>query len=145
MADATTIKSGKVRVLLDSARNGTFTVKCGFTQNAITFNAGLEDFQVPNCTDPDAVSWQGRDKTSLSISVTGEGVVAVESGEELLDMVLDPDSFPAKIEIEFPAKTLTYTGALHVETVELGRQDGRRVTLNSSMQSDGAFAKTTTP
>jgi hypothetical protein len=144
MADATTIKSGKVRVLLDSARSGTFAVKCGFTQNAITFNAGLEDFTIPDCDDPDAVSWQGRDKVSLSISVTGEGVVAAESGEDLLDMVTDPDSFPAKIEIEFPAKTLTYTGNLHVESIELGRQDGRRVTLNASMQSDGAFTKTTT-
>lgn len=145
MADATTIKSSKVRVLLDLARNGTFGVICGFNQNAVTFSKGLEEVSIPDCEDPDKVSWLGRDAVSLSLGVSGEGVVAVESTEGLLDAVIDVDSYPAKVEIEFPAKTLTYTGALQVENVELGRQNGRRVTISSSMQSDGEFVKTTTP
>ena len=144
MTLATTIKSSTLRVLIDSARNGSYTVKCGFNQNAITFSKGLEEVTIPDCDDPDEVPWLGRDAVSLSISITGDGVVAVESTEEVLDMQNDTESFPAKIELEFPAKTITYTGALHVETVELGRQNGRRVTISTSMQSDGEFTKTTT-
>ncbi len=144
MADATTIKSGKVRVLLDVSGGGTYSTKCGFNQQGITFTKGLEEVVIPDCDDPDAVPWLGRDAVSLSLAVSGEGVVAVESFEDLLDAATSTDSVAAKVEIEFPAKTLTYTGALHVETVEIARQNGRRVTFTTSMQSDGEFAKSTT-
>lgn len=142
MAQATTIKGGKVRVLLDLASSGTYTAACGFTSRSITFSKGLEDVSVPDCDDPDKVDWVGRDATSLSIAVSGEGVLAVESGEDWLEAWESVDSVPAKIEIEFPAKTITYTGRMHVESLELGAPNGRRVTNNVSMQSDGVMVRT---
>jgi len=144
MAQATTIRGGKVRVLLETETPGEYAAPCGFTSKSVTLTKGLEEVQVPDCDDPDKVDWVGRDAVSLSIGVSGEGVLAVESGETWLDAWESVESVGAKIEIEFPAKTITYTGKLHVESLELGAPNGRRVTNNVSMQSDGEMVRTET-
>lgn len=142
MTAATTIKGGRLRVLLDLTGGGTYAAPCGFSSKSLTFTKGLEEVSIPDCDDPDKVDWVGRDATSLSISVSGEGVLAVESGETWLDAWESVDSVAAKIEIEFPATTITYTGSMHVESLEMGAPNGRRVTLNVSMQSDGEMVRT---
>jgi hypothetical protein len=144
MADATTIKGGKVRVLLDLTGGGTYAAPCGFTQRSVSLSKGLEEVAIPDCDDPDAVPWLGRDAVSLSIGVSGEGVLASESVDTWLDAWEDADSVAAKIEIEFPASTITYTGRMHVESLEIGAPNGRRATLNASLQSDGEMVRTTT-
>jgi hypothetical protein len=145
MTAATTIKGGKLRVLLDLTGSGTYAAPCGFSSKSLTFSKGLEEVNVPDCDDPDKVDWIGRDAVSLSIGVSGEGVLAVESGETWLDAWESIESVPAKIEIEFPAKTITYTGNMHVESLEMGAPNGRRVTNNVAMQSDGEMVRTSTP
>lgn len=146
MAQASTIKGGKIRVLLgNDASPIVYTAKCGFTERSITINKGLEEVKIPDCDDPDKVDWIGRDATSLSISVNGQGVLAVESVDDWLDAVTSIDSVPVKIEWEFPAKTITWTGRMQVESMEVGANNGITATNSISMQSDGEMVRTTTP
>lgn len=145
MATATRIKGGKLRVLLETDTPGSFVAPCGFTSKTLTLTKGLEEVNVPDCDDPDAVDWVGRDATSLSMSVSGEGVLAAQSVDTWLDAFHDVDSVSVKIEIEFPAKTITYTGRMHVESMEAAAPNGQTVTSNISMQSDGEMVRTTTP
>lgn len=142
MAQATRIKGGKVRVLLETATPGTYALPCGFTSKSLTLNKGLEDVSVPDCEDPDKVDWLGRDAVSLSMSINGEGVLASESIETWLDAWEGADSVNAKIEVEFPVTTYTYTGKVHVESLEVGAPNGRTVSNNVSMQSDGEMVRT---
>lgn len=145
MADATTIKGGKVRVLLGNDADPTvYSAPCGFTSKTVTLSKALEDQQGVSCSDPDAVSWLLRDAVSLSISVSGEGVFAVESQAAWIAAWKSVDSVPVKIEIEMPTDTLTFTGRMQVESIEWGAPNGRRVTANVSMQSDGEMADATT-
>lgn len=142
MADATTIKGGKVKVQLgNDAEPIVYTAPCGFTQRSVTLSKGLEEVQIPNCDDPDAIDWMGRDATSLSMSVGGEGVLAEESVETWLDAWESIDSVPVKVIWEFPAKTITWTGNMHVESFETTAPNARRVTANVSMQSDGKMTR----
>ncbi|MGB3445738.1 MAG: phage tail tube protein [Xanthobacteraceae bacterium] len=145
MASATRIKGGKLRVLLETITPGTYAAPCGFTSKTLTLTKGLEEVNVPDCDDPDAVDWVGRDASSLSMSVSGEGVLAAQSVDTWLDAFHDVDSVGVKIEIEFPAKTITYTGRMHVESMEATAPNGQTVTSNISMQSDGEMARTSTP
>lgn len=146
MAQPTTIKGGKFRVLLgDDADPIVYSSPCGFTSRSLTLTKGLNEVNLPDCEDPDKIDWVGRDATSLSMSVSGEGILAAESSDTWLDAWHSVDSVPVKIEIEFPAKTITYTGRMHVETIELGAPNGQRVTNNVSMQSDGEMVRVTTP
>lgn len=142
MADATTIKGGKFRVLLDLARNGTYAAPCGFLSKSMTLTKGLEEFTIPTCDDPDAISWLGRDANTLSMAVSGEGVAAEQSIEVWLDAIEDPDSVPAKVEMEFPSKSITWTGLMHISTFTAGHPTERgRVTSNVEMASDGKMTR----
>jgi hypothetical protein len=146
MAQATTIKGGKIRVLIGNDATPTvYSAACGFTQRSITITKALEEVQIPDCADPDKVDWLGRDATSLSMGITGEGVLAAESSETWLDAVESPDSVPVKVEWEFPAKLITWTGRMQVESLEVGANNGQRATQNVSMQSDGEMVRVVTP
>lgn len=142
MAEATGIKGGRIKVMLgNDADPIVYGVPCGLTQRTLTFNKGLEEFQLPDCDDPDLVSWMGRDATSLSMSIGGEMVIAEESVETWLDAVESEDSTPIKVVAEFPAKTITWTGNAHVESLEITGQNNRRSTGTVSLQSDGKMTR----
>lgn len=143
MASATTIKGGKVRVMLgDGASPETFSAPCGLTQRAVTLSKALNEVSIPDCQDPDKVDWLGRDAASLSMAISGEGVLASESIEAWFDAAESIDSVNVKVEIEFPATTYTYTGKMHVESLEIGGNNGERATVSVSMQSDGEMVRT---
>ncbi|MBP0439585.1 phage tail tube protein [Tianweitania sediminis] len=146
MAQPVTTKGGKLRVMLgNDAEPIVYAAPCGFTSRSLTLTKGLEEVLIPDCEDPDAVSWQGRDATSLSMAVSGEGVMAQESVETWLDAWEDVNSVPVRIELEFPAKTVAWVGRMHIESIEAGGENGRRVTKSISMQSDGEMVRTVTP
>lgn len=144
MAQATGIKGGKVRVLLDPTRTGNYASPCGFTQRSVSLNKALNDFQIPDCDDPDTVDWLGRDAVSLSMSINGEGILASESVETWLDAWEDVESIPVKVEWEFPAKLITWTGNMHVENFEATAPNAQRSTASVSLQSDGAMTRVVT-
>ncbi|BCH59779.1 hypothetical protein RvVAR0630_24030 [Agrobacterium vitis] len=146
MAQATTMRGGKIRVLLgNSATPIVYSAPCGFTQRSVSLDKGLEESSIPDCDDPDTVDWVGRDASSLSMSISGEGVLAQESVETWLDAWEDIDSIPVKVEWEFPAKTITWTGRMHVEKFEGAGDNGKRATASISMQSDGKMTRVVTP
>ncbi|HEX5933518.1 MAG TPA: phage tail tube protein [Pseudorhizobium sp.] len=146
MAKATTIKGGKFRVLLgNDAEPIVYAAPCGFTQRSITLNKGLEEVNIPSCDDLDSVDWVGRDATSLSMSINGEGVLAEESVETWLDAFDSVDSVSVRVEWEFPTKTISWVGFMHAESIESGAANAGRATLNVSLQSDGEMVRTVTP
>ena len=142
MATATTIKGGKIRVMLgDGGSPITYAAPCGLTQRGLTLTKNLNEVTIPDCEDPDKVDWVGRDAASLSMSISGEGVLASESVDTWFEAWESIDSVDAKMEIEFPAKTITYTGKMHVESLEIGANNGERATITVSMQSDGEMVR----
>lgn len=143
MTKPTTARFGKFRVLLgDSGSPIVYASPCGFTSKSLTLTKNLTEVNLPDCDDPDAVAWVGRDASSLSASVSGDGVLASESVEAWLDAWESVDSIPVKIEVEFPAKTITWTGLMHVATFTAGAEQGGRVTAQVEMQSDGELVRT---
>ncbi len=143
MAQASTIKGGKIRVMLsDGASPAVFTAPCGLTQRSLTLTKNLNEVTIPDCDDPDKVDWIGRDAASLSMSISGEGVLASESIEDWLDAAESIDSVDVQVEVEFPVTTYIYAGKMHVESLEIGANNGERATISISMQSDGEMVRT---
>lgn len=146
MADATTIKGGKVRIMLgNNADPIVYAAPCGFNSKTVTLNKALEDSPGVSCDNPDAVQWLLRDAVSLSMTVQGEGVLATESVDTWVEAFKNVESVPAKVEIEMPTGILSFTGNMHVESIEWGAPDGRRVTAAITMQSDGEMVDLMTP
>lgn len=144
MAPPTTVKFGKFRVLLgDGNSPELFTAPCGFTSKSLVLSKNLTEVNLPDCNDPDAPAWVGRDVESLTASITGEGVMASESADEWMDAFESTESVSVRVEIEFPTLTYAYEGKMHIASMTLGAEQGGRVTNNIEMQSDGELVRTT--
>lgn len=144
MAQPTTARFGKFRVLLgDDATPTVYAAPCGFTSKSLTLTKALTDVNLPDCDDPDAVAWVGRDAESLSASISGEGVLAAESVDAWLEAWEAVESIPVKIEVEFPAKTIVWTGRMHVANFSASTEQGGRVTASIEMSSDGEIERET--
>lgn len=145
MAPPVTARFGKFRVLLgNSAVPIVYSAPCGFTSKSLSLEKSLSEVAIPDCDDPDKPMALGRDVESTSASIEGEGVLAASSVLTWLEAYDSTDSIPVKVEVEFSSGTVTFTGNMHVESLELGAEQGGRVTLNVSMQSDGELIRTDT-
>lgn len=143
MAQPGTIKGGKVRLLLDIDGNGTYAAPCGLNSRSVTFGKGFETIQLSDCDNPDDLPWDANDATSRNISVSGEGVFAVEAKDTWLSAWESTDSIACKLEIEWPSNTDTFTGNMQIGPLEVGATNGRRVTLTVNAVSDGEMVRTT--
>lgn len=145
MAPPVTARFGKFRVLLGNTADPiVYSAPCGFTSKTLTLGKSLSEVSLPDCDDPDAPVVLGRDVENITASVSGEGVLAASAVPAWLDAYESTESVPVKIEIEFSTGTVTWTGAMHIESLEISAEQAGRVSLNVSMQSDGALVRTDT-
>lgn len=79
MAKPVTASASKLVVVLETATPGTFAAPCGITTKGISFAASSNDVAVPDCDDPDLPAWSERVISTLSATITGSGVLALES------------------------------------------------------------------
>src|SRR5690606_11224625 len=115
MAQPTTARPGKMRILLgDGGSPESFSAPCGLTSRAFSPTKNFGESPVPDCDDPDAPYWIGRDVQSMSASVSGEGVLAAEAAETWMEATFSTESVNVLIEIEFTTGVWSFAGAFHV-------------------------------
>jgi len=143
VAQPTTMRFGKFRVLLgDGATPEAFTAPCGFTSRSFSRSKELSDIVIPDCDNPDAPSHVARDVRSLSSSISGSGVLAktaLPTWEAAYDSA---ESVNCRIEMDWGDTTITYEQRFHLSSMELSGEDGGRVQISVSMESDGAYTRT---
>lgn len=145
MAAPVTARFGKFRVLLGAGTSPiVYTAPCGFTSKSLSLGKSLSEVSLPDCDDPDKPIVIGRDVESITASVSGEGVLAAAAVITWLEAYESTESVPVKIEIEFSSGVVTWTGLMHLESIELGAEQGGRVTISVSLQSDGELVRTDT-
>lgn len=147
MAQAQTFRFSGYRVLLGAGDSPeTFSSPCGFTERSISFNRELAETNVPSCTDEDAPSWLERDVTSMSATISGQGVLDATALTAWIAKLETTESFNARVELwREGAKVGTWAGAFALESFETAGTKGERVTVNVTMQSDGAIVWTAGP
>jgi hypothetical protein len=122
-----------------------YAAPCGFTSKSFTLAKNLQEINIPDCDDPDAVAWIGRDAQNLSGTIAGNGVAAAEAVPTWNEAWKSIDSVPAMVEIEFSTGTLTYEGLFQVDNLAFTAEQAGRVQLAVNMQSDGALTDSWTP
>lgn len=146
MAQPVTAKFGKMRVLLgNDATPIVYAAPCGLTTKNATISKNLQEVNIPDCDDPDAPIWLGRDVQNLSMTISGDGVAAAESVPDWNAAAISTESIPMKVEIEFSTGTKTFTGDFIVDNLAFAAEQGGRVTLSFNAQSDGVIADLWTP
>lgn len=132
-------------ITADPPKLTVYTAPCGFTTKSFILTKNLTEVNIPDCDNPDEVAWVGRDAASLTAQITGEGVAAAESVPAWNEAWQSQNSVAARVEIEFSTGMLIYEGLFQVESLTFGAEQGGRVTLNVSMQSDGIIVDSWQP
>lgn len=141
MAQATTIKFGKMLVKLgDGASPEVFEAPCGFTTQALNRGKTLNETNVPDCDDPDAPAWTGREVQSLTWSISGSGVLAQEARTAWEAYFDSTDSKNIEVTITWPDATWVYRGRAHLETFNISADLGQKLQVEVSMQGDGELS-----
>lgn len=145
MAAPVTAKFGKMLVKLgDGADPEVFAAPCGLTSKSITFSKNLTEVDLPDCDDPDAETWLGRDVQNLSASISGDGILPAGAVETYWNAFKSPESINVEISIEYSTGTMLWEGAMHLESFEPNAEKGGRVQASISLQSDGELTGTWT-
>jgi len=111
---------------------------CGFTSKNCTISKNLAEVNIPDCDDPDAPIWIGRDVQSQTCTISGDGVAAAESVPDWDAAAMTTESIPMRVEIEFSGiGTKVIQGKFHLDSEAFAADAGGRVTLAINAQSDG--------
>lgn len=144
MAKPTTLRAGAMLIKLATPSAPTvFVAPCGFTSKSLALSKNLEEINIPDCDNPDDPAWVGRDVSSLTASVSGEGVLAEEALQ--VWMAAFASTEPQNVEIELRlagTASFIWTGLMHVSTVTIAAEQGSRITISVEMQSDGELVGT---
>jgi predicted secreted protein len=145
MAQAKTFRRSCLRLLLGdgAAPAENFAAPCGLLERALTLSKELGETNVPDCADEDAAPWTERDVTSKSASISGSGVLDEDALPVWRGFYESDDSKNCRIELwRNGAKVGHWQGAFHIETFNPAAPEEGRVTLEISLQSDGAVTWT---
>lgn len=129
----------------DGATPEVFTPLCTINaERGITFNAQTNDETIPNCADPEAIAFLSREKSSLSVDVTGGGKNNKEDNKTLWDWWKSPDPRNCQVVLTdpTPANEITWEGAFHLTQYDLTGNEGEKVGSTMTLASDGEVTAT---
>jgi hypothetical protein len=124
-----------------------FTAYC--TINAartITGEAATNDFNIPDCANPDALGWLAREKVSLSYSLSGAGILNTPDVQVFTDFLADPLSRNCQIVVDVPATDggVVFAGPFHLTKFEITGDRGTKMEATLDLVSDGEITVTAT-
>ena len=129
----------------DGATPEVFTHPCLINADrAFTLNAETNQFDVPDCANPQDPGWKTTNKTSLSASISGSGMI------ERTDMALFDawliSKDPKNIQIEVGGSGgRKYTGSFHLTSLEWTGTPKENATCTISLASTGAITPAALP
>lgn len=140
MAQPTTVNGSKLLIMLgDGNSPETFSAPCGLTTKGINFAASVNEFNVPDCADPDAPMWTERVVAALSAGVNGSGVMAMESYDEWRTWFLS--GLPKNIHVSINEPLAVGGGYYSLRALLTGfnttGNQGEKINLEVTIQSDG--------
>lgn len=111
----------------------------------ISFTAAMNEFNIPDCTDPDLIGWLAREKVSLSVGVTGAGILNTPDVQEFFDWWSGEDSKNCHIVVDVPSVDggVIFEGAFHLTEFGITGDRGAKQEATLTLASDGAV--TTVP
>lgn len=138
MAQPTVLPGTKLLILVgDGASPEVFATPCGLTTSGIDFAASTNTTVLPDCADPEAAAWEAKDVNGLSASVTGSGVMAVESFNVWNNWFQSAD--PKNVQIKLDATALGHwAGSFILTGLKFGGVRGNKVTVDVTLANNGA-------
>lgn len=149
MTSAVVVKGSQLLVKIgDGGSPETFAHPCSINaERGIQFSAETRNNNVPDCDDPEAVVWQGTEKSSLSCTITGSGTLNASDQDIFWGWYESELTKNVKVYTNISGATggRIYTGAFHLTQFELTGNTGEKVQVRITLVSDGAITQTVAP
>lgn len=143
MAQATTYPFSKLLIKIGNGGSPeVFTDPCGLTTKGFTRTANMNDTNIPDCDDPDAPSWLGRDVVSYAGSIAGNGVVAEESFDSWEAWWNAGETRNVRIEL---ADIAAWIMPAKLQEFAITGERGQKVNMSVNIVSDGAVVPQAVP
>lgn len=140
MTQATTYPFSKFLVKVgDGNSPEVFSDPCGLTTKGFTRTANMNDTNIPDCDDPDAPSWLGRDVVSYQAAINGAGVVAKESFDDTWESWWQ-SAETRNIRVEL-SPDLVWQGPAKLQELAITAERGQKVNMTVNIVSDGEMKK----
>lgn len=150
MAKPITSRASQLLLKLgDGADPEVFLAPCGLNSKGIAFSKEMNDTPVPDCDDPDAPAWTERAVTTMSASVSGEGILSMGDLDTWIDFNESTISRSAQVIIVVDAPNAAlggqWQGKFLMSSFEVTGELGNKVQLAIELQSDGPVTWTAAP
>lgn len=138
MAQPTVLVGTKLLILVgNGASPEVFAEPCGLTTRNFDLGASTNTTLIPDCADPEAPAWEAKDVSSLSATISGAGVMAVESFDTWNDWFMS--ALSKSIQVKLDSSDLGHwLGTFIISSLKYGGQRGQKVTIDLTLVNDGA-------
>ena len=111
---------------------------------SIKGTATTNEFNIPDCTDPDLLAWVSREKVSLSYTVSGAGILNTPDVEDFTTWLAAEEPKNCQIVVDVPSADggVIFEGAFHLTDFEITGDRGGKMEANISLASDGEVTVT---
>jgi predicted secreted protein len=142
MAAPTVLTGTKLLILVgDGASPEVFSQPCGLTTRTFDLSASTNTTLIPDCDNPDAPAWEAKDVNALSATVSGSGVMALESFDTWNDWFMAATSKNCQIKMDDPLAGY-WAGSFILSSLKYGGTRGQKVTIDLTLVNNGAITFT---
>lgn len=124
----------------DGASPEQFVQMCSINaERGITFSSTLNEEEIVDCEDPDALAWIVREKTGLSMSFRGAGMLNTPDVPDFFEWYQSEESRNALIILDVPADDggVIWSARLHLGEFSITGNRGGKAQFDGSFSSDG--------
>jgi hypothetical protein len=117
-----------------------FTALCTINAaRSLKGTAGTNEFNIPDCLDPDQLAWIAREKVSLSYTVSGAGILNTPDVTTLTTWLAAEASKNCQIVVDVPSADggVIFEGFFHLTDVDFSGDRGGKMECSISLASDG--------
>jgi hypothetical protein len=142
MAAVTDMRGIKLLIKVEDVNSpSAYTAYC--TINAargISFSSAVNEFNIPDCADPDLLAWVAREKVNVSCSITGAGMLNTPDTEAFFDWAKDSDTRNVRVYLDGVSTADGggyWAGAFHCTEFAVTGDRGTRAEASITLVSDG--------
>lgn len=140
----TAVKHARGVKLLLKVGNGAdpevFTAYCSINAaRGISFSSAMNEVAIPDCTDLDKIAWLAREKTSLSVGITGAGILNTPDVQPMFTWWKSKAPKNCQVVVDVPSVDggVIFEGLYHLAEFAITGDLGDKQQVSITLASDG--------
>lgn len=146
MADVSHARGVKLVLKIgDGADPENFVARCSINaERSLSGEVSTNDFNIPDCADPDALAWVTSEKVALRYSFSGAGILDTNDVLFFHNFLKDPDARNCQVIVDVPAADggVIFEGPWHLNQFQITGDRGTKQECSIGMFSNAEITVT---